>query len=116
MRNLIAETPFSAAERLVKWDGLNDHVPVWVHALPVFRLNGGLALPGRYVARGIVLKPVQLQDDVALCTVGQVVQPYGPRGRDNGGPRLLAWGKHVLLALQQNDEIVALNREMGPLL
>ena len=52
VRNLIAETPFAAGEHVVEWDGLDDHVPVQVHAQPVFRFEGEPAVPGRYVVRG----------------------------------------------------------------
>jgi hypothetical protein len=70
VRNLIAETPFAAGEHVVEWDGLDDHVPVQVHAQPVFRFEGEPAPPGRYVVRGLVRDPVQLRYDMPFYTAG----------------------------------------------
>ena len=70
VRNLIAETPFAAGEHVVEWDGLDDHVPVQVHAQPVFRFEGEPAPPGRYVVRGLVRDPVQLRYEMPLYTAG----------------------------------------------
>jgi hypothetical protein len=70
VRNLIAETPFAVGEHVVEWDGLDDHVPVQVHAQPVFRFEGEPAPPGRYVVRGLVRDPVQLRYDMPFYTAG----------------------------------------------
>ena len=71
VRNLISETPFPAGEHVVKWDGLDDHVPVKEHAkLPVFRFEGKPVAPGRYVVRGLVRDPVELRYDMPFYTAG----------------------------------------------
>jgi hypothetical protein len=70
VRNLIAETPFAAGEHVVEWDGLDDHVPVQVHAQPVFRFEGEPVAPGRYVVRGLVRDPVQLRYEMPFYTAG----------------------------------------------
>ena len=70
VRNLIAETPFAAGKHVVEWDGLDDHVPVQVHAQPVFRFEGEPVPPGRYVVRGLVRDPVQLRYDMPFYTAG----------------------------------------------
>ena len=70
VRNLIAETPFAAGEHVVEWDGLDDHVPVRVHAQPVFRFEGEPVAPGNYVVRGLVRDPVELRYELPFYTAG----------------------------------------------
>ena len=56
VRNLISETPFPAGKHVVKWDGLDDHVPVKEHAkLPVFRFEGKPVALDSYVGNVVLV-------------------------------------------------------------
>lgn len=70
VRNLFGETPFTAGDHTVYWDGLDESGRVNERVHGIYQVQGKLVAPGAYRVRGLTHKPIDLHYEFTAYGAG----------------------------------------------